>query len=90
MTKILSSVKIFIFTAQNELSIIKHPEALFSVDFQKHEKAKTNILRYTKDVGKIKVTNDLKRKIEQNLKFFAFRLTELYEHEFPLGRTKFK
>ena len=55
---------------------------------KKYEKAKTNILRYTKYVGKIKVTDDLKRKIEQYLKFFAFRLTELYEYEFPPGLTK--
>ena len=31
---------------------------------------------------------DLKRKAQQDLTFFAFRLTELYENEFPPGWTK--
>ena len=41
----LRKKQIFIFTAQNELSITKHPVDQFFVGFQKHEKAITNILR---------------------------------------------
>ena len=57
--------------------ITNHLEACFFIGFQKHKEAKTNILKYAKYVRNIKITNNLKRKIEQNLTFFVFRLPEL-------------
>ena len=80
----------FIFNAQNELSIIKHPEACYFVGFQKHEKAKTNIMRYVKYLGKIRVTNYLRRKIEQNLLFFAFSWLNYRNMNFDQVWQKFK
>ena len=91
MTKIVRRVKkaqILVITAQNEFLMINYPEACSFVGFKKHKKAKRNILRYRKYVAQIESTTDLKRKIEQQFHVYAFRLTNLYEYDFPPGLTK--
>ena len=55
----------------------KHSKKCFFISFEKHKKTKTNIFRYAKYDGRMKVTDDLRRKIEQKFKWFVFRLTEL-------------
>ena len=47
-------------------------------------------MRCGKCVSQIEVTAHLKQKIEQWSQVYAFRLTHLYEHEFPPGLTKFR
>ena len=64
--------QILVMTAQNEFSIIKHPESCFLVGLNKHKKPKTNILTYGKYVNQIEVTTDLKlnsKKLSSILKF---------------------
>ena len=78
-TQLGKKTQIFIFAARNEF-IIKHSRECFFISFEKHKKAKTNILRYAKYDGRMKVTDDLKRKIEQKCKWFAFRLTLLQKY----------
>ena len=58
---------------------------VFFVSFQKHLKAKTNILRYTKYIGEMKIPDNLLHKIKKQHP--PFRLTHLYQYKIPANLT---
>ena len=64
----------------NQFFIIKHPQVSFSVGFQKYFKTKTNILRYAKCIGEIKIP-DAWLQILKSDRLGAIRLAHIYEHK---------
>ena len=52
-------------TSFNKFFIIQHPQARFSLSFQKHYKSKANILKYAKYMDEMKVSEDLLQKVKK-------------------------
>ena len=76
----------FIKTGFNKFSIIQHSQAYFFVGFQKHLKAKTNILRHASYICEMKILGNLLQRV--NAKYRIFRLTHSCKYNFPENLTK--